>query len=374
MARKTLTGMEVYRRLWGGPLRMILPLGPGDSIDEEVVDTRALPFTVEVINLRSPALRERVKNAAVVLGGPNHELNGLAKFCRARGVPYAFNCEYTLKTRWQIARAETPARSPRLLRRVMWEGRQELANLRELRISSAVQCNGTPTYNAYRTLNGNTLLYFDSRTEASMLATPDDLAARIARREQGKPLRLLFSGRLAPMKGADDLPALAKALRARGVPFHLDICGSGPLEASMKREVEREGLSSHVTFRGVLDFATELSPFVRNEIDAFVCCHRQGDPSCTYIETFACGVPIAGYANEAFAGLLERTVAGESVPIGDVDGLADLVARWARPESRGKLAQMGQTALDFARQHTFEATFARRVEHLRSIARTTASV
>jgi glycosyltransferase involved in cell wall biosynthesis len=140
----------------------------------------------------------------------------------------------------------------------------------------------------------------------------------------------------------------------------------------MRREVEREGLTDCVTFRGILDFETELAPLVRDEVDLFVCCHRQGDPSCTYLETFACGVPIAGYANEAFSGLLERVCAGVSVPIGDVHGLADAIARLARPDAHGSLEAMGQSALDFARQHTFESTFERRVEHFRSVARTRA--
>lgn len=370
LAKKTLTGMELYHRLWRGPLRMILPQAheATQGLGEEVVDTRELPFAIEVLDMRSPLLRERVRGASVVLGGANAELNGMAWYCRKLGVPYVFNSEYTLRTRTQIAMADLP-KGPRLLRRIAWETQQEAANLTEVALSRAVQCNGTPTYDVYKHVNRNTLLYFDTRTEESMLAQPQDLTERFARRAAGKPLRLLFSGRLAPMKGADDLPKLAKALRARGVPFHLDICGAGSLEEQMKRDVERDGLTSFVTFRGVLDFATELLPFVRDEIDLFVCPHRQGDPSCTYLETFACGVPIAGYANEAFAGLLARAEVGESVPINDVEGLATLVERFARPESLPAFEQMCNAALVLAREHTFEKTFSRRIEHLRAIAR-----
>jgi len=370
VARKTLTGMELYHRLWGGPLRMVVPPGNGGAggLGEEVVDTRQLPFVIDVLDMSSPELRERVKRAAVVLGGANHDLNGLARHCRKLGVPYAFNCEYSLNTRWQIALADLP-KGTRLLRRMAWEAQQEVANLREVTGARAVQCNGTPTYDLYRHINSNALLYFDTRTEQSMLATHEQVSARIARRASGKPLRLLFSGRLAPMKGADDLPKLARVLRDRGVPFHLDICGGGSLEETMKAEIERAGLSSHVTFHGVLDFATELMPLVRDEIDLFVCPHRQGDPSCTYLETFACGVSIIGYANEAFVGLLQRADVGESVPINDVEGLASLVERFARPESLAVFERMSKAALALAREHTFETTFARRIEHLRSIAR-----
>lgn len=370
LTRKALSGMEAYHRLWGGPLRMVLPpgLGPTQNLDEEEIDTSELPFAIEVLDLKSPALRERIQRASVVVNSPSARSNGLASYCRKLGVPYVYNSEYTLRTRWQIARAEMPV-GPRLARRMVWEAEQELLTLREVALASAIQCNGTPTYDAYRRFNKNALLYFDTRTTSSMLATAEHRAARAARRAGDKPLRLVFSGRLNAMKGADDLPKVAKALRERGVPFHFDICGAGPLEHAMRREVEREQLTDRVTFRGVLDFESELMPLLRDEMDLFVCCHRQGDPSCTYLETFAAGVPIVGYANEAFAGLLQHVRGGESVPMGDVGALADTVARLARPETRAWLDRMGDAALEFARQHTFDATFERRIEHYRSVSR-----
>lgn len=370
LTRKTLSGMAAYHRLWGGPLRLVLPRGHGrtHNLDEEEIDTRELPFAIDVLDLRSPLLRERVQSASVVMASPQAGAYGLARYCKKLGVPYVLNTEYTLRTRFQIMRAERP-RGPRLVRGLLWEAEQELYTLREVALATALQCNGTPTYAAYRPINENALLYFDTRTDASMLARPAHMAARAARRSRGEPLRLVFSGRLHPMKGAGDLPKLAKALRERGVPFHLDICGAGPIEHAMRREVEREGLGELVTFRGVLDFATELMPLLREEMDLFVCCHGQGDPSCTYLETFACGVPIVGYANEAFTGLLEHVRGGESVPIGDVDGMAKAIERLASVPERARLARMGDAALDFARGHTFEATFARRIAHLRSVTR-----
>src|SRR5687768_3222740 len=72
LTRKALTGMEAYHRLWGGPLRMVLPEGhgPTQNLDEEEIDTSELPFAIDVLDLRSPALRERVQGASVVMGSP----------------------------------------------------------------------------------------------------------------------------------------------------------------------------------------------------------------------------------------------------------------------------------------------------------------
>jgi colanic acid/amylovoran biosynthesis glycosyltransferase len=369
ITRKALSGLALYHSLWGGPVRAIMPPGPVHSgnLDEVDVDTRILPFALEVLSLSSPAARERMRAAAVVMGSADHALNGTAQYCRDVGVPYVLNSEYTLRTRWQIARAEQKNRL-RLLRRLVWEWQQERAFAREIELASGVQCNGTPTYESYRARAHDVLLYFDTRTERAMLASEAHVDMRAHRRRLGGPLRLAFSGRLAAMKGADHLPAFADALRARGVPFVLDVCGDGPLLSSMKQEVAERGLGEHVRFRGVLDFQRELVPMMRDDIDIFVCCHRQGDPSCTYLETFACGVPIVGYANEALEGLLSRVPAGVTVPIDDVEALADAVADLGAPDNVERLREAGLAGLRFARGHTFEATFARRIAHLKGLA------
>src|SRR5262249_16164737 len=98
------------------------------------------------------------------------------------------------------------------------------------------------------------------------------------------------------------------------------------------------------------------------ETDLFVCCHRQGDPSCTYVETMACGVPIVGYGNEAWEGLARVSGAGWVTPVGEPIKLAERIAALER--DRSALSNAAHAALDFARSHSFEKTFPRRVEHL----------
>ncbi len=160
--------------------------------------------------------------------------------------------------------------------------------------------------------------------------------------KDGRPLRLAFSGRLIRMKGADHLPLVARELKRRQVPFELTICGDGALADGLRQQIRSFGLEDCVRMRGVLDFANELMPFVKQEVDAFVCCHRQGDPSCTYIETMSCGVPVVGYENEALAGLLRRVPAGVGVPMDDVSSLANALARLHA--DRPSLATMSRRA------------------------------
>jgi glycosyltransferase involved in cell wall biosynthesis len=195
-----------------------------------------------------------------------------------------------------------------------------------------------------------------------MLITDDELARRVAYIRGKKKLRLAFSGRLDHMKGAEYLPAIAAALRERKVDFELVICGGGPLEDQIKNDLERLSLGDAVKMKGVLEFKSELMPYMKNGVDLFVLSHVQGDPACTYLETLSCGVPIVGFDNEAFVGILEHADVGWTVPMRDIEKMADTIAHL--DANRDELAGAALRSLTFARVHTFEETFRLRTVHL----------
>lgn len=364
---KFLSGVEAYVQEWDGPVRVLMEPTPSSSInlDNEAIDTTLLPFTLEAIDYDDPALDTFLRDAAVVHGSVGYRQNNLPARCAAMGVPFVTSSEYTLRTRFQIAQAETP--NPlRRARRLWWERGQERANENAVRSATGIQCNGTPTYEAYRELSASALLYFDTRTREQDVLDDEALERRLKRVIDGEPLRLAFSGRLDPMKGAQHLVPFARRLRQLGVRFSLAICGGGSVEESIREDLRRDPIAE-VEMKGVLDFQFELVPFVKQDVDLFVCPHVQGDPSCTYMETMACGVPIVGFNNEAFQGIVDREPVGWLSPLGDVDALAERVAQIDR--LRPILAERARVALSMAREHTYEATFARRVEHLREHAR-----
>lgn len=367
VTQKFIDGMAEYVKSWDGPVRAVLEPADATSnnLDNVAVVPAALPFELDVLSFRDPRINDHLRESAVALGGTDHRQNHFATLCANLGTPYVVNTEYTLHTRCQIATAEE-SNPLRRWRRIWWERGQERANVTSVRRAAGVQCNGMPTYDAYRTLNAATLLYFDTRTTAEMLPDEEQLQLRLAQMLQGAPLRLAFSGRLIAMKGADHLPLFAAELRRLGIPFTLAICGAGDLEDAMRMAFSRYELWGEVQFRGNLDFKHRLVPLLQNEIDLFVCPHVQGDPSCTYLETMACGVPIVGYANEAWHGLMQLSGGGRSAPLEDFALLAAAVARLHA--DREQLAKLSLKAWDFARDHTFESTFARRVEHLRECA------
>ena len=104
---------------------------------------------------------------------------------------------------------------------------------------------------------------------------------------------------------------------------------------------------------------------MRENAHLFVCCHRQSDPSCTYMETLGCGVPIIGYTNSAFSGIMHADV-GWLVKKNEPDLLAEQIAGLAI--HRDTISIKSKNAVALASTHSFEMTFLRRIQQLQTIA------
>ncbi|MEM7678157.1 MAG: glycosyltransferase, partial [Myxococcota bacterium] len=279
LTRKFIDGVHEWARRWAGDVRLLMEVSdqPSDNLDPVEVGSSELPYRVDVVDYQSPSIVPYLQDASVVVGGAHFRQVGLTAACREAGVPFVYCTEYTLRTRLQIVR--TSGIHPlRQARRAYWEWSLEQKHLEVIRSCAGVQCNGTPTFDVYRKHNPNTMLYFDTRVRPDQIVTEETLERRLTRLDRQEPLRLVFSGRLNRMKGADHLVPLAKKLRERGIAFHMSVCGDGECVPQMEADIARWGLNRYVTLRGVLDFNEELLPFVREACDLFVCCHRQGDP------------------------------------------------------------------------------------------------
>lgn len=101
--------------------------------------------------------------------------------------------EYTLKTEWQIIDAQG-ANPIVTMRRKQWAWKTERVRRRLIRLSAGLQCNGTPTFDAYRPICPDAFLYFDNRVREADVITPQELRRKADRLRQGAPLRLVFGG------------------------------------------------------------------------------------------------------------------------------------------------------------------------------------
>ncbi|NUB46075.1 glycosyltransferase [Fertoebacter nigrum] len=289
----------------------------------------------------------------------------LPQACATAGAALVYTIEYTLQTRLQIVGLDASRGVLRKGWSALWTLRQERQRRRAFRRADAVQANGFPAFEAYRGLNADTLLYLDSRIGAGMLATGAEMQARAARLQAGAALRLVHSGRLEPMKGAQDLLPVARALATRGVDFTLDIFGTGSLAPVIAAGMAEPLLAGRVRLHDPVDFDTVLVPHLRTRADLFLSCHRQADPSCTYLESMGCGLPVAGYDNAMWQALMQASGAGWAVPLGDIGALAAQVAALAAAPDRVLAA--GQRAWAYASAHDFETEFALRMQHMAAV-------
>jgi colanic acid/amylovoran biosynthesis glycosyltransferase len=368
LTQKYINGVAEYAKYWPGRVSTLVRVNNSTSSDLDHVEVMPgqLPFELAQRPESEEALAQRLRSAAVVLAFLSVQEAPTAALCKRLGVPLVYISEYSLKTEKQILDAEVANPITRL-RRKWWIMRMDKKRRAALAIAAGIQCSGAPTYDIYRHVNPNAMIFFDSRVPLARVIDDQHLARKAAALREGRPLRLVFGGRLIKMKGAQDLPYVALELKRLKVPFQLDIYGGGVLEPALKRDIERLGLRDCVRLKGTVDFETQWVPLLKEQVDLFICCHPQGDPSSTYPEVMACGVPIAGYDNEAFKRVVDYAGSGWTSPIGQPTKLSAIVARLER--QREDIVAAALKARQFACDHAFEVTFQARVDHLVRLSR-----
>ncbi|MDO8882488.1 MAG: glycosyltransferase [Pseudotabrizicola sp.] len=347
---KYVEGMRAHQALWDGTLSAVVWEGASSVPFGAEYAPWDLGFDLIVL----PAGATLPATQADLIAAPADMAEALAL---VRGpVPVVFVVEYTIGTRLRIVALDRDRGVARKSWSALWNLWMEARRRMAFRRAAGVQCNGYPAFDAYAGLNTRTMLYLDGRMRAGMMATPEDMAAKAA--HQG-PLRLVHSGRLEPMKGAQDLIPIAQALVAAGVDFTLDVFGTGALEAEL--QADAKGLQGRLRLHDPVDFETVLVPWMRANADLFLSCHRQADPSCTYLESLGCGVPVVGYANEMWGRMVDASGAGWAVPLGDRQALTRQIALAA--QDRGALTAAANAGLSFAQAHGFDDEFSKRMAH-----------
>lgn len=362
--RKFYLGMQAYAQRIREPLVTVHPRAlPHDRIMDPVeVPLRELGYRVHVMGTgmdRRPGEADLRALEAVV--GESRLVystgNGLAHVPRRLGVPYMMVLEYDLRTQLTVACA--PVRQP--LRKAVraWRAATHYAkDLRDIRAAHAVHCNGYPMHEQMRPFNSNRLLYLDSRMGADMVIPLADLERRLSARHPGARLRLLYSGRYERLKGADHtVRAVLECLR-RGLDVELHCYGQG----SQHDELVRLAAQAADPQRIRIHAAVAYPELVRRSrgFDAFVCCHIQSDPSCTYLESLGAGLPIVGYDNRMWRGLRQASSAGLGARMRRPASVADAIETLMGDESL--LRTLSRNARDFALEHTFEREFTRRTD------------
>ena len=114
-----------------------------------------------------------------------------------------------------------------------------------------------------------------------------DAGGSAARAVPGGPPRVLFVGNLLSVKGADRLPEIMRALRARIPGATLDVAGDGPLRPLLEAEA-----AAGVRCHGRLEPA-QVAGLMR-AASVLVVPSRAEGWGCVIGEAYACGTPVVG--------------------------------------------------------------------------------
>lgn len=363
--RKFHLGMQNYLAAISYPIVSIHPETEGSegTMDMVEVPLKGLGYEVIAINGGSNAtkvaqgasrMRDQIRSSQLVYGGGL----GSEAVCAGLGVPQIAVLEYDLAT--QIKVSTSQVQSPlRKASRALKVSVGYLKSIGDLRRSAGIHCNGYPIFDATAAYNANRLLYLDSRMYEGMVISDHQLEARLNRTD-ATPLKLLFSGRYDPIKGAIDAVRVGLACLEQGLDIELHCYGQGVQRDEMLRLASQPGARGRIHIHDAVTYP-ELVEIAR-DFDVFVCCHVQADPSCTYLESFGSGLPIVGYANTMWRRLSEESQVGFCAPLHRPDRVVEDVK--CLVADVGLRNAMSRRARAFALTHAFEPEFKLRTDDI----------
>ena len=167
------------------------------------------------------------------------------------------------------------------------------------------------------------------------------------RSQQSEVPLILSVGRFCEKKGFPYLLKTCHTLKQVGIPFRCAIVGYGPLEKSIRKQINALGLNDHITLVGKLTQDELIEYYQQADIFVLPCLvtddgDRDGIPN-VLLEAMAMEVPVVSTAISGISELVESNQNGVLVPEKDALSLAQaLEALLRQPELRTTLGKAGR--------------------------------
>lgn len=182
-------------------------------------------------------------------------------------------------------------------------------------------------------VDASTLSVVPNGVDVDRFASPDDDTVRTVRERyapDGRPL-VLFVGTVMPRKGVLDLiDAFAQVVTDATEPPRLVVAGDTDLDGayvdSVRTRIDEAGLSAAVDLAGFVD--ADLLPALYSVADVLVVPSLEEGFGMTAVEALAAGTPVVGTRVGGLPDAIDDGVTGRLVDPGDVDALANAIARW----------------------------------------------
>jgi len=224
---------------------------------------------------------------------------------------------------------------------------------------------GMDTFKAYEKYSTNPACVYDVHTQPEDFIGAEQIEQKVAGLESGGPLRVVYAGRAAAMKGPEDWLRAIHGVVQAGVDVRATWLGDGPLLDQMRSTVRQLDLGNHVELAGYVgDRGRVLDALRQSHI--FLFCHKTPESPRCLIEALVSGCPIVGYGTHYSKGLVEDAGGGAFSAMDDFAGLAKVIAELDR--DRGRLAKLVRDAASCGRRFDEATVYRQRAELIASYA------
>jgi len=168
------------------------------------------------------------------------------------------------------------------------------------------------------------------------------------------PLRLVYVGRVDPMKGPLDWIAVLERLTTAGIEYRATWLGDGAEIHAMRERIAVLGLEERVAFPGfVADRAAVLAAL--RDAHGFLFCHKTPESPRVLIEALASGTPVLGYDGAFARDLIAGNGGGALTTPDDIQALTESVAALAKDRTRlaGMMGRAAQAGAKFTDREVF---------------------
>ncbi len=227
--------------------------------------------------------------------------------------------------------------------------------------------HGQTVYDYFRKTARNAVIVENVHYTAEDRITSPALQDKLNGCQHG-PLRIIYVGRAAPMKGGAQWIETLGMLKSKGVDFFAEWFGDGPDLDTLKRMAAQKRLSdSELVFHGFVSKREVIKKaYQQAHIQMF--CHLSNESPRNLIESLHAATPLVGYDDPFSRGLVNERGAGVLVPRRQPVKLADAVEALA--SDRARLEDLIRRASASASHLTRDAVFEERSrmvkEHFRA--------
>ena len=172
-----------------------------------------------------------------------------------------------------------------------------------------------------------------------------DSFTRPGDRGQDNPFRILWIGRLVPVKGLPLLIESVTRLAEKGVDVGATLVGTGPALEPLQELAVRRGVSDRVVFTGAI--GQDAIPNFYADADVFCLPSFAEGVPVVLMEAMAAELPVVASRITGIPELVDDKVAGLLVPPGNLDELTGALERLSRnPRMRLSLGRAGRRKVE----------------------------